>query len=186
MDDRVVPLRRAALLCVLALAACSEAPEPAGTSGAPGSWREFSGSLTAAGNRQVLLLGEERRASVVELSGSMLLGGPSRPNAGFRADMIAFNDSASGMIGRAVWTDENGDKVFSELRGQGTATGNRIDGTFVGGTGRYAGASGDYHLSWQYVLESEDGTVQGRALGLAGRVRVGASAEASPSEGTKK
>jgi len=172
-------------VCLLALAACDRGSEPAGTA-TPGGWHEFSGSLTAAGNRRILLLGDDRRTSVVDLSGTMLLGGPTRPGVGFRADIIAFNDSASGMIGRAVWTDEHGDKVFSELRGQGTATGNRIEGTFVGGTGRYAGATGDYKLSWQYVLESEDGTVQGRALGLAGRVRVGAPGEATPSEGAKK
>ena len=63
--------------------------------------------------------------------------------------------------------------VFSEFRGTGTSTGNRISGTFIGGTGRYAGADGTYEFTWQYVLEAEDGTVQGRAVGLAGRVRFG-------------
>ena len=64
----------------------------------------------------------------------------------------------------------------SELRGEGTATGNKIAGTFVGGTGRYAGAEGTYEFSWQFVLEAEDGTVQGQSVGLRGRVRTGASA----------
>ncbi len=50
--------------------------------------------------------------------------------------------------------------------------GNRIAGTIVGGTGRFAGATGTYSFSWQYVLEAEDGTVQGRTLELAGRVHV--------------
>ena len=175
MKYRPAPLRRGAMAGVLALCACGQAPEPADAPDATG-WHEFSGSLTAAGARRILVLGDDRRTSVINLSGSMLLGGPSRPGVGFRADLIAFNDSASGMIGRAVWTDERGDKVFSELRGQGTATGNRIEGTFIGGTGRYAGATGDYHLSWQYVLETEDGSVQGRALGLTGRVRMDAPA----------
>ena len=43
------------------------------------------------------------------------------------------------MVGRAVWTDERGDQVFSELKGEWVGTGNRIVGTFIGGTGRYAG-----------------------------------------------
>ena len=64
--------------------------------------------------------------------------------------------------------------MYSELRGEGTATGNRIVGTFLGGTGRYAGATGTYEFSWQFVLETEDGTVQGQSVGLKGRVRVGA------------
>jgi hypothetical protein len=110
---------------------------------------------------------------LVDLQGSLLLGGRSRPGVGFRGEAIALNDSARGLVGYAVWTDERGDQVFSELRGEGTASGNRITGTFTDGTGRYAGATGVYEFSWQYVLEAEDGTVQGRAVGLKGRVRFG-------------
>jgi len=62
--------------------------------------------------------------------------------------------------------------VYSELRGDGNATGSRIFGTFVGGTGRYAGATGTYEFSWRFVLAAEDGTVQGQSVGLKGRVRV--------------
>ena len=93
---------------------------------------------------------------------------------GFRAEAIVLNDSATGMVGRSVWTDERGDQAYSELRGEGTATGNRIVGTFVGGTGRYAGATGTYEFSWRFVLEAEDGSVQGQSEGLKGRVRAGA------------
>ena len=49
---------------------------------------------------------------------------------------------------------------------------NKIMGTFVGGTGRYAGVTGDYEFSWRFMLENEDGTVQGQSVGLKGRVRV--------------
>ena len=54
---------------------------------------------------------------------------------------------------------------------------NRIMGTFLGGTGRYAGVTGGYEFSWQYVVEAEDGTIQGRATGLKGRFRVGPAPE---------
>lgn len=84
-----------------------------------------------------------------------------------------FSDTATGMVGRAVWTDEHGDQAFSELRGEGTAENNKITGTFVGGTGRYAGAQGTYEFSWRFVLENEDGVVQGESMGLKGRVRAG-------------
>ena len=178
MGHRLALSRYAAIACLLALAGCGQTTRETATARPADGWHDFSGSLTAAGNRRIISLGGDRRASVVDLTGSMLLAGPQRPGVGFRADVIAFNDSASGMVGRAVWTDERGDQVFSELKGQGTATGNRIEGMFVGGTGRYAGATGTYQLSWQYVLETEDGAVQGRATGLTGRVRVGgASAE---------
>lgn len=108
----------------------------------------------------------------------MLLGGPSRPGVGFRGEAIAFGDSVTGVVGRAVWTDEHGDQAFSELSGTGTTTGARIEGIFVGGTGRYSGATGSYAFTWRYVLEAEDGSVQGRAVGLSGRVRAGPTAPA--------
>ena len=82
-------------------------------------------------------------------------------------------DTGTGLVGRAVWTDDRGDQVFSELTGNGTSTGNKIVGTFVGGTGRYAGATGSYEFSWRFVLEAEDGQVQGQSMGLNGAIHVG-------------
>ena len=57
---------------------------------------------------------------------------------------------------------------------------NRISGTILGGTGRYAGATGTYEFSWQSVIELEDGSMQGRAVDLKGRVRAGPGAGAPP------
>jgi len=165
--------RAVALAGLLALAACSPASPPAEPAPAGGEWREFQGTWTAAGSRHTMRLGADRQASIASLNGSLLLAGPSRPGVGFRAEAIVLNDSASGMVGRSVWTDERGDQVFSELRGEGTATGNRITGTILGGTGRYSGATGSYEFSWRFVLETEDGTVQGQSVGLKGRVRTG-------------
>ena len=103
----------------------------------------------------------------------MLLAGSGRPGVGFRADVIALVDSETGLVGRSVWTDEKGDQVFSELKGEGTAAKNHITGTILGGTGRYAGATGSYEFTWQFVIKAEDGSVQGSAVGLKGRVRTG-------------
>jgi len=114
----------------------------------------------------------DRKASIATFTGSLMLAGPSKPGIGFRSEAIVFSDTATGLVGRAVWTDERGDKVFSELRGEGTASGNKISATFTGGTGRYAGATGMYEFSWRFVLENEDGVVQGQSVGLKGRVRV--------------
>lgn len=166
-------VRTSALAGLLAVAACSPALPPAQPPAAGEGWREFEGTWTAAGSRQIIGLGANRQASVASLNGSLVLAGPSRPGVGFRANAVVLNDSATGMVGRSVWTDERGDQVFSELHGEGTATGNRITGNIVGGTGRYAGATGAYEFSWRFVLEAEDGTVQGQSVGLKGRVRVG-------------
>ena len=156
-----------------AAAACGPASEPPSPATASGEWREFEGSWNAAGTRRTIPLGADRRGSIIDLRGTMLLTGQGRPGVGFRSEAIALVDSATGLQGRSVWTDERGDQVFTELKGEGTATRNRITGTILGGTGRYAGATGTYEFSWQFVLEAEDGSIQGSAVGLKGRVRPG-------------
>ncbi len=172
--------RRLAFALIVAVGGCAPEGSPPDAPLSPSEWREFEGSWTAAGSRQAMPLGSDRRASIANLEGSLVLVGRSRPGAGFRARVIAFNDSASGMVGRAVWTDERGDQVFSELHGDGTATGNRIAGSFIGGTGRYAGAQGGYEFVWRFVLAGDDGAIQGQSMGLHGRVRVGQAAGARP------
>ncbi len=164
----------------LAVTGCGAETESPKLRAASGEWLEFTGSWNGSGSRQTISLGGDRRSSVVHLSGTMLLAGPDRPGAGFRAEVIALSDTATGLVGRGVWTDERGDQAFSELKGEGTAAHNHITGTFLGGTGRYAGVTGSYEFSWQFVMESEDGSVQGRAVDLKGRVRSGPEAGGSP------
>jgi hypothetical protein len=161
-------------------AACGPAAQSPGPVAAPGQWLEFEGSWSGAGTRHTISLGEARVGSIVDLRGTMLLSGANRPGVGFHAEVIGLVDSATGFQGRSVWTDERGDQVFSELQGEGTATKNRVTGTILSGTGRYAGATGTYEFSWQWVMEGEDGTVQGRAVALKGRVLPGPAAGGSP------
>jgi hypothetical protein len=120
-----------------------------------------------------LQLGPEQRAAIFELTGSLLLSGAQRPEVGFQAQAIGFSDSRSGMQGRCVWTDERGDMIYSELKGEAVGRGNHIVGTLVGGTGRWAGVTGDYSFQWQYVVEADDGAVSGRVVDLKGRARLG-------------
>lgn len=173
---------RATLRLALALVAASCAPatdEPV-PPGAPGEWLEFTGSWNAAGSRKSIDLGAPRRGSILELRGSLLLAGAGRPGVGFHSELIGLVDSATGFTGRSVWTDERGDQVFSELEGAGTAAQNHIRGKIFGGTGRYAGATGTYEFSWQWVLEAEEGAIQGRASDVKGRVQRGTAATDSP------
>jgi hypothetical protein len=149
---------------------CEPAP-PSSAAETPGEWREFQGLWVATGSRQSIPLGHDRQASVATFDGTLMLSGAGRPNLGFRASAVVLNDTRTGMVGRAVWTDERGDQAYSELRGEATASGNRIAGAFLGGTGRYAGATGTYEFSWRFLLESDEGTVQGQSEGLTGRVR---------------
>lgn len=165
----VVPVVTVIILAFF-VTACHRGPQR--ESLAPSDWHDFQGTWTAAGSRSIMKLGGNRTASISRLTGSLLLSGPSRPAVGFRADAVVFNDSQTGMIGRAVWTDEHGDEAFSELTGVGNRINNKIFGTFTGGTGRYAGANGTYEFSWKFLLESDETTVQGQSVGLAGRVRI--------------
>jgi len=156
----------------LLMTACSHAPQVSNSVSSGGEWQDFQGTWTAAGSRNIMQLGGDRRVALSIFNGSLVLAGRSRPSVGFRSEAMVFSDSATGLVGRAVWTDEHGDQAYSELRGEGTASNNKIIGTFVGGTGRYSGATGSYEFSWRFVLENEDGVVQGQSMGLNGRVRV--------------
>ena len=165
---------------VFIVAACgppTQSPRPAATGS---ELMEFEGSWNGAGRRHTISLGENRLGSIIDLKGTMLLRGPGRPGVGFQSQVIGLTDSATGFQGRSVWTDEHGDQVFSELNGEGTAATNQITGTILSGTGRYAGMTGTYAFSWQWVMEGEDGAVHGRAADLKGRVQPGPAAGGSP------
>jgi hypothetical protein len=165
--------RPALVALALAAAACGPVAEPPKPLAAPGEWREFEGSWNAAGSRRTMPLGADRRGALIDLRGTMLLAGPGRPGVGFRAEVIALADNATGLVGRSVWTDEHGDQVFSALTGEGAAARNHIAGTILGGTGRFAGVTGAYEFAWRFVLEAEDGSIQGSAVGLKGRYQLG-------------
>ncbi len=171
-----------ALAILLLMTACLRAPRSNQSTSSGDGWHEFQGTWIAAGSRESIPLGNGRQASTAKLEGSLVLAGASRPAAGYRAEALVLSDTATGLVGRAVWTDDRGDQIFSELKGQGTSTGSHIVGTFLGGTGRYAGATGSYEFSWRFVLETEDGTVQGQSMGLNGKIRAD-SAQATPAAG---
>lgn len=177
--------RWVALASLLFAAACNQPTVPTPRSPAPGEWRPFEGTWSASGTRQTIKLEADHRASIFDLTGSLLLVGDQGLGVGFLARAIGFTDSLSGLQGRCVWTDERGDKVYSELKGEFVATGNHIQGTFLGGTGRYAGITGEYSFQWQFIVESEDGTVSGRAVDLKGRARIGSATAISTGEDRK-
>lgn len=179
-----LPVREwlAPALLLLLLVGCDRSNDSTRMTPSDGQWLEFEGTWTAAGTRRTLNLGADRRSAIFELTGSLLLTGAQRPAVGFKAEAMGFSDSRDGMVGRCVWTDERGEKVYSDLKGEMVGDGNHITGTFVGGTGRYAGVTGEYTFQWQYVVEAEYGAVSGRVVNLKGRARLGQPTTA-PAEG---
>ena len=71
----VLPLRAVAAAFAIAAAGCSPAPQTAGAPAVGTEWRDFEGTWTAAGSRQSIALGADRKASVSTLRGSLLLSG---------------------------------------------------------------------------------------------------------------
>ena len=162
-----VPL---ALLALLALSCGGPANGPAGAP-ARGVWHTFEGTGSSTGQVQTLSLGTGHNVSIINLTGSLMFTGERRMGLGFRSETIGFSDSLEGGRAWSVWTDSRGDKVFSELRGGPVGAGMRFKGVFLGGTGPYAGVSGEYEFEWQYVIQEKGGTIQGRAVGMRGRFR---------------
>jgi hypothetical protein len=169
---------RAALVAgSLALALIGFQPAVAGQEppAAP-AWRSFEGTWSATGRRQVVAIEGGSVAAIVEISGAVVLTSGEGLSRGFRGEAIGFDDGQGLSVGRAVWTDENGDRLYSRLKGEPVQTGKGLVGTITGGTGRYANLEGEFSFTWQYVVPVEDGAFQGRSVGLKGRVRqVGAS-----------
>jgi len=155
----------------LVLALVGQVPEAAGQGATSFEWRAFEGSWSVSGRRYTVPVESGAEAAVVEVSGAVVLTKAEGVSRGFRGEAVGFDDSQGVILGRAVWKDEHGDRLFSRLKGEPLETGRRIVGTITGGTGRYAGLEGEYSLIWQYVLSADDGTIQGRAVRLEGRLR---------------
>jgi hypothetical protein len=134
----------------------------------------FAGSWSAVGRRQTLRTETGHDAAIIQLSGTLVItraGGAGTLPSAFRAEAIGFAEGDQPGVGRAVWTDSRGDVVFSTLNVERLGTGRRVIGTITGGTGRYAALAGEWDLTWQFVVETEDGEVQGRAADVKGRFR---------------
>ncbi|MCU0223510.1 MAG: hypothetical protein MUF27_05455 [Acidobacteria bacterium] len=162
----------AALAGLLALVAghpvATGAPPPAP---AAAGWQSFEGTWSASGRRLPIEIEGDGSAVIVEVSGAIVLAPGSGLSRGFQGRSIGYDDGQGLIVGRSVWTDDHGDRIYSRVRGEQLATGRKLVGTITGGTGRYAGLEGEYSLTWQYLVEGEDGAFQVRAVGLTGRFR---------------
>jgi hypothetical protein len=171
----VITVLAAALVAAATLAA--QAPVSTPQAPAAEAWRTFEGSLSASGQRHTLPTETGRPAVTVHLSGAVTITAGEGLSRGFRGEVIGFDDGAGLTVLRGVWTDDRGDRIFSRLKGETIASGRRISGEITGGTGRYAGITGEYSFDWQYVVEAEAGTISGRGAGLRGRYRAGGAAK---------
>jgi hypothetical protein len=136
------------------------------------SSQAFEATWSASGERQTLTLEAGHPAVTVQLSGAVTITSGAALGRGFRGEFIGFDDGAGVVTGRAVWTDEKGDRIFSVLTGEAlTSDGRPLLATITGGTGRYAGVTGEYLFRWQSLIATDGNHVSGRAVDLRGRVR---------------
>lgn len=170
MTRRAVALAAAALLALATPLAGAASQQPQAT---PEGARSFEGTWSAAGRRHTLPTGSDRPAAIVQVSGAVVLTLGEGLGRGFRGELIGFDDGQALSVGRWVWTDERGDRVFGEVKGEPLRTGRRFAGAITGGTGRYAGLTGELWLTWQYVVDAEEGTIQVRTTSLKGWYRPG-------------
>jgi hypothetical protein len=165
----------AGLVGVLAAQTASPSPPAAPAAQTPDQaspGHAFEGTWSASGERQALTTEAGHQAVTVQLSGAIAITAGPGLGRGFRGEVIGFDDGAGLVAGRAVWTDEKGDRIFSVLTGEAlTAAGRLVRGTITGGTGRYAGVSGEYEFRWQSVIAADGNGVNGRAVDLRGVVR---------------
>lgn len=166
---RLVPV-----LVLALLGACSgrsSPPPPAGDERAT-----FEGTWSVTGKRRTLPTGAGSDAAVVDLQGPLgIVRGGDGLARGFQGELIGFDNGGAVIVGRAVFRDDAGDAIFVELRGEPLQPGKRMEGTVTGGSGRYAGLSGEFSLQWQYAVAADD-TVQARTEVFTGRFSNDAAA----------
>ncbi len=167
--------RRAALLAAAGLAASLLA-----SAAAAEEWRPFSATWALSGTRTTLPTEGARPAALVHASGTLVITKGETLGRGFFGEVIGFDDGANVLVGRAVFTDERGEKVFATLKAQPLATGRTAAGTFTGGTGRWSGLEGDFTFSWRSVVESEGDEIHAFTVNVEGRARRAPPREAAP------
>lgn len=131
----------------------------------------FKGSWTATGTAQTLDLGESRSASILRLRGTIVAESTGGLARALQSDCVGLRlqDGDMSGIGRCVWTDSDGDRVFSEVTGALAGEVSKVHGLFVGGTGKYTGLEGAYELKWRYFRGvEEEGTIHGYSASLTG------------------
>jgi len=157
---------RTALLAAAGLAACLLAGPAAGE-----EWRPFSATWALAGKRTMLATEGARSAAVVRASGSLVITKGDVIGRGFYGEVIGFDDGGTLLVGRAVFTDAQGDRIFATLKAQPLGAGRTATATITGGTGRWAGLEGDLTFSWKFVVESGDEDFDAMAVNVEGRAR---------------
>jgi hypothetical protein len=134
-------------------------------------WRPFTATWTLSGQRELLPTEGDRPASIVHVSGPLTITSGEGLGHGLLGEVIGFDDGGRLLTGRAVFTDDRGDRIYCTLSAEPIGTGRLATATITGGTGGFEGLEGRFTLAWQYVVDTDSGEVSTRAVNVEGRTR---------------
>ena len=137
---------------------------------------EFNGSWIANGTRTPFPFGDGRQVFTFRIAGHVLLKTALGKKKDYWSECVGLGDSVTGIIGRCVWKDLAGPEIYLTLASDRLKQGSQVTGTIVGGTGDFAGISGDLSFNWSSITDMTDAdgtvTVTGQTRNLGGRFRV--------------
>lgn len=135
----------------------------------------FTGVWIANGTREVLPFGPNRNFYTFRLSGHVNLKEPIGGELDFWSEIIGISDSKTGTEARCVWRDLGGRKLFIELKTDHMKSKEQVMGTIVGGTGKFANATGTLNFKWSSISFYKDdnrSTVNGQTYDLTGNFQL--------------
>jgi len=137
---------------------------------------EFKGSMIANGTRSNFPFGDERQVFTFKLSGHVNLQTTLSKTKDYWSECIGLADSVTGLVGRCVWKDLAGPEIYLTIQSDRLQQGSQVNGTIVGGSGKFAGISGELSFNWSSVttLTEAEGVVSvtGQTKNLGGRYLV--------------
>lgn len=131
----------------------------------------FKGTWIANGTRQVLPFGKDRNFYTFKMTGHVNLKDPIGGELDFWSEILGVTDSQTGSQARCVWKDLEGRKLFLELTSDHMQSDELVTGKIVGGTDKFANATGELTFKWSsmsFYREGKDTTVSGQTFDLQG------------------
>ena len=139
-----------------------------------GQTGNFTGSWIANGTRQILPFGK-RNIYTFKLSGHVNLKEAIGGELDFWSEVIGFSDSQTGTQARCVWRDLDDGKLFLVLKSDSMQSDALVFGKIVGGTGKFANATGELSFKWSsisFYREDARSTISGQAFDLKGNFQL--------------
>lgn len=137
---------------------------------------EFKGAWIANGTRTPFPFGDGRQVFTFKLGGHVNLQTALGKKKDYWSECVGLADSVTGIVGRCVWKDLAGPQIYLTIQSDRLQQGSQVTGTIVGGSGPFAGISGDVSFNWSSVTVLTDAegivNVTGQTRNLGGRYRV--------------